>query len=130
VTGADVDSVRIASEKAGDKGIDRTYTIGITFYDVYDFENKRTGEYDVYRKKLAALLRADRFDDFEKAFGVETGLVDGHRTTKLDDAAVFASFMYALEKKGWTPGGLAWKVTVPVDITLHFAAPPQQKKPR
>jgi hypothetical protein len=123
VTDTDVAEVALLSESAGAHGVDRRYRVGLVFYDVYDFDNKRTGEYEAYRKKLARLLQADRFDDFERAFGVETGVYDGPRKTSLDDAAVFASFMYALEKKRWTPGGLAWNVTVPCEIGLTFAKP-------
>jgi len=122
VTGVDVEKVELLEERLSDDGTDRKYRIGIIFYDTYDFANKRSGEYDRYRKKLAVLLIAEKFDEFEQAFYPEANPFSDTHQTKLDDAAVFASFMYALEKKGWTPGALSWQVTVPTEIMLHFTA--------
>ena len=120
VTDAKVESVEDTGENGSEEGSANTYQVNITFYDTYDFENKRTGEYDRYRQRLAALLLANDYDKFESAFESEA-IPFGKHATKLDDAAVFASFMYALEKKGWTPGGLDWHVTVPASIGLHLA---------
>jgi hypothetical protein len=99
-----------ATSTAADGAI--AYTIGVELTDTYDFQNKRTGEYDRYRRRLAALLAAGRYEDFweaylREAFGVR-------RITTLDSAALFASFMYAIEAKGWTPGALTWRVVVPM----------------
>jgi hypothetical protein len=125
VGGVAVDSVADLTDDSTSDPTTRKYKIGITFSDTYDFENKRTGEYDHYRKKLARLLIVDDFENFEKAYyGEVRHPFDGssHRT-HLDNAAVFASFMYALEKKKWTPGGLDWSVTVPTEITLSLKPP-------
>jgi hypothetical protein len=91
------------------------YALHLTFRDAYDFDNARSGVYDVYRKKLAKLLIDGHYQDFWEAYGRET---IGLGTTGLDSAAIFASFMYAVEKKGWTPGALAWDVTLPMTGTI------------
>jgi hypothetical protein len=131
ITGIDVEEVKLLEEVQSTTGMTRKYQIGIILRDIYDFENKRSGEYDRYRKKLAALLIAGKFAEFEDGFFGEAIPFSQTRRTKLDDATVFASFMYALEKKRWTPGGLSWQVTVPAEISLHFAAagkkPPVRK---
>jgi hypothetical protein len=107
------------------KGLAGAYRIDITFYDVYDFANKRRGEYDRYRKELARYLLADDFEKFEKTYNLEIRYpIDfdkKQQKTQLENSSVFASFMYALEKKGWTPGGLAWNVTVPAEVILVIA---------
>lgn len=102
------------------KGLAGRYRIDITFYDVYDFGNKRYGEYDRYRKELARHLLANDFEQFEELYSQEAHhpFDQAMRKTKLDNAVVFASYMYALEKKRWTPGGLAWDVTVPTEAIL------------
>ena len=93
------------------------FRVDVTFQDTYDFDNTRHGEYDKYRKKLARLLGANDFDGFENAYYREVQPADRWHKTKLDNAAIFASFMYALEMKGWTPGSLPWEVTVPMDVS-------------
>jgi hypothetical protein len=106
-TGVEVPEV---TATASDAGLD--YVVKVEFLDTYDFENKRGGQYDAYRKRLAALLAAGSYPDFWEAYLREvTGV---RRTTGLDDAALFAAFMYAIEKKGWTPGPLPWRVSVPI----------------
>lgn len=127
VSGVQVDGVELTEERAEADRKLRRYRIDITFTDTYDFQNERSGEYDRYRKRLAQLLLADQYDKFDKEFGNEANPFGTHHKTKLDDAAVFASFMYALEKKKWTPGGLTWSVTVPAEATLTF--PIQHPKP-
>jgi hypothetical protein len=99
------------------------YRFEITFYDVYDFKNKRRGEYDRYRKELAEFLLANDFENFEELYEREAHHPFDKKMhkTKLDLASVFASYMYALEKKGWTPGSLAWNVTVPTEVVLSAA---------
>ena len=96
-------------------GMQRFYVLHLTFRDAYDFDNSRSGVYDAYRKKLAKLLADGRYPDFWEAYGRET---IGLGYTGLDSAAIFASFMYALEKAGWTPGPLPWEVTVPLTGTI------------
>lgn len=122
VTNVDVEKVVLVSETPFAGGMNRKYQIGIIFYDDYDFNNKRSGEFEAYRVRLAELLLNNKFDEFEQAFTNEASPIGNH-STKLDNAAVFAAFMYALERKGWTPGSLSWKVTVPADVELHFAHP-------
>jgi hypothetical protein len=97
------------------EGMRRLYVLHLTFRDAYDFENQRGGIYDAYRKKLAKLLIDGRYPDFWEAYGRET---IGLGYTGLDSAAIFAAFMYALEKAGWTPGRLPWEVTVPLAGTV------------
>ncbi len=92
------------------------YALHLTFHDTYDFDNTRSGVYDLYRKRLAKLLADGRYPDFWEAHGRETLGLGG--TTGLDAAALFASFMYAIEQVGWTPGPLPWQVTVPVTGTI------------
>ena len=104
--------------------------VNITFSDTYDFENRRYGEYDHYRKELALYLGANDFEGFESVYSREAHHPFDKKMhkTHLDNAAVFASFMYALEQKRWTPGGMKWDVTVPTEITLvskpahHYAS--------
>ncbi len=122
VTGVDVESVTLLSDASTSHGLVSKYRVDINFSDTYDFENKRKGEYDHYRKQLARYLIADDFEKFEDAYSREAHHPFDKKIhkTHLDSAAVFASFMYALEQKKWTPGGLAWDVTVPAEITLVF----------
>ena len=53
-------------------GMQRFYVLHLTFRDAYDFDNARSGVYDVYRKKLAKLLADGRYPDFWEAYGRET----------------------------------------------------------
>jgi hypothetical protein len=122
VAGVDVESI-VNYDSATAAGVTTSkYRVNITFSDIYDFENKRTGEYDRFRKELARDLIANDFDKFEATYGREVyhPFDKSMHKTHLDNAAVFASFMYALEKRGWTPGGVSWSVTVPAQITLVF----------
>lgn len=96
-------------------GMRRFYALHLAFRDAYDFDNTRSGVYDAYRKKLAKLLADARYPDFWEAYGRETL---GLGYTALDSAAIFAAFMYALEKAGWTPGSLPWEVTVQLTGTI------------
>jgi hypothetical protein len=120
VTGVDVRAVTLVSESAARSGSSRQYRFDITFSDTYDFENQRYGEYDRYRKELARYLLRNDFERFWAVYSREAHhpLDKTIHRTHLDNAAVFASFMYALEQKKWTPGGLKWDVTVPAEITL------------
>jgi hypothetical protein len=119
VTNIEVGSAMRLENVGATKSAVSAYRLQVTFYDTYDFENKRSGEYDHYRKKLARLLLANEFDKFWDAYvrEVEPQFMGSHHTS-LDNAAVFASYMYALEKKGWTPGPLAWHVTVPMEVSV------------
>ena len=120
VTDVAVQSVSHLNDVATPNGTASRYRVSITFFDTYDFENKRHGEYDHFRKELARYLSANDFESFHSVYDREAHHpfdMKMHKT-HLDSAAVFASFMYALEQKGWTPGGLKWDVTVPTEINL------------
>jgi hypothetical protein len=122
VTGVAVNQVSDLGDTVSANGTASKFEIEITLSDTYDFQNKRSGEYEHYRQKLARLLLANEFDKFDEAYEGEVHYpidISTHKT-HLDNAAVFASFMFALEKKKWTPGGLAWDVTVPAEVTLVF----------
>jgi hypothetical protein len=109
------------------------YQLKIHMSDTYHFNNHREGDQDRYRKLLRGLLSAGKFDQFEEAYNAEATLgIDSlphpglsRKWKALDDATIFASFMYALEMNGWTPGGLKWDVVVPTEITLVFKPPPK-----
>src|SRR5262249_30067482 len=97
-----------------------------TLFDTYDFANKRDGEYALYRSRLAELLKKNQFCEFEKAYwGEMCPSSSGPRTHLNTKAVLFASFMYALEQRGWTPGPLPWQVTIPMRGT--FAHDPTAK---
>lgn len=114
VSGVDVTRAVFVKEEETPRGMRVEYEIHVVFRDTYDFENERHGVYDRYRKELAAHLQKDEFWEFDKKyFGAVAG-IDAYEQPKLDNAALFASFMYALEQRGWTPGPLAWEVTVPM----------------
>jgi len=102
------------------------YVINVTFKDSYDFSNRRTGIYDQYRKRLAAHLAKNEYEKFWVDFKNEAS---GKGKSKLDEAAVFASFMYAIEQKGWTPGPLPWEVTIPIKGTVTIPKPRSALKP-
>ena len=124
VTGVEVKSVTHLQDKTVPEGTASTYRVDINFSDTYDFQNKRTGEYDRYRKQLAKYLVANDFDKFDDAYEREAQpIIKSWHHTKLDNAAVFASYMYALEVRGWTPGGLPWDVTIPAEITIIYKHP-------
>jgi hypothetical protein len=128
-----VTSVAILGRKSQGTSTAVDYKVDIMVSDTYDFQNKRPeGEYTRFREYLARLLQNNDFDAFESAWHDE---VVPFRTskTKLDNAALFACFMYAIEKRGFTPAPLAWEVTVPMYGTLtvpgHQAAAPQPHRP-
>ncbi len=119
ITNVDVRSAKFTSKKQVRSMFEVEYEFEVIIHDEYDFENRRFGFYDQFRKQAASLLIADDFDAFEKmVFGQAETAVFESRKAKLDDAAVFASFMFALEKKKWTPGPLAWQVAVPMRGTI------------
>lgn len=122
VTGMEVTGVQVLSQQNTKKGV-LAYQVNVKFNDTYDFENKRTGEYDKYRKHLAQLLKDKKFQEFEESYVREAFDMEG-RKTSLDKAGVFASYMYALEKAGYTEGGVDWSVTLPITGTVTFDKPP------
>jgi hypothetical protein len=96
------------------------YEFDVLLSDTYDFGNKRTGEYDAYRKRLAKLLQENNFWEFDKSYWGEVLPVDSWHKTKIrSNAALFASYMYALEMRGWTPGPLPWSVTTVMRGVIH-----------
>jgi RHS repeat-associated protein len=125
VSGAEVKSVRASQVKTA-QGIRIDYEIDVTFKDTYDFENKRTGVYDRYRKELAGYLSKGEYDKFWDVFESEAA---GKGKTGLKYPEVFASFMYAIEKKGWTPGPLAWDVTITMKGSVLVPNAPAKKVP-
>jgi hypothetical protein len=134
VGGIAVDAV--TRDAAAGAGLGIAYQVKIHISDTYHFNNHREGDQDRYRKLLSQLLSARDFDKFEETYDAEATLgLDslphpflGRKWQSLDDATIFASFMYALEMNGWTPGGLDWDVVVPAPVTLVFKAP--QKTPQ
>jgi hypothetical protein len=122
VGGVTVDTAKV-TETPDPKGRKIDYRLEVTFKDAYDFQNARSGEYEKYRKKLAALLTAAKYEDFWEAYGREAFAI-GPKTS-LDQASIFASYMYAIESKGWTPGSLKWEVTVPMTGSFVTAAAPK-----
>jgi hypothetical protein len=112
---ADVDKVE-ALVHTTDAGPQVWYALHLRFEDKYDFDNARSGVYDAYRKKLAKLVADGKYPDFWEAYGRE--VIGLGAKTGLDSAAIFASFMYAIEQAGWTPGPLPWQVTIPMTGTL------------
>ena len=125
VSDVKVDTASIV-ETPDPKGRKIDYRLEVVFKDTYDFQNKRTGEYEKYRNKLAALVKAGKYADFWEAYGREAFEI--RPQTGLDQAAIFASYMYAIESKGWTPGPLKWEVTVP--MTGSFVVPTPAPKPK
>lgn len=125
VSGAEVKSVKI-SQVETERGIRVDYEMDVTFTDTYDFDNKRSGAYDRYRKKLASHLAKGDYDKFWDAFERKLG---DKKKTGLDHAQIFASFMYAIEKKGWTPGPLVWDVAITMRGSVPIPNSPAKKAP-
>lgn len=136
-----VESMTLMDEHSAGQGSVARYLVNIRIGDVYHFNNHREGEQDAFRKKLAGLLRMRDFDKFEAAYNAEATLglgggtympamphIFSSRATHLNDAAIFACFMYALEMNGWTHE-LPWDVMIPVQITLSFPTPHHGSKP-
>jgi hypothetical protein len=122
VEGVDVESVENYNGASSGGVTTAKFHVNIRFSDVYHFHadrSKKAPEQDRFRKRLAFYLIANDFDNFEDWCFGEAKPWTIHRT-HLDKATVFASFMYALERRGWTPGGLAWSVVVPADVSLEF----------
>ena len=126
-----VDSATFISDTPTDTGSIAKYRVDIRIGDEYHFKNIRHGEQDKFRRELAGYLHARRFGKFEDAYNAESSVgigtsyipalphFSGARKTHLNDAAIFACFMYALEVNGWTRG-LRWDVVIPVQIDLSF----------
>ena len=107
------------------QGLD--YEIQVKFSDTYDFDNKRSGIYDQFRKHLAALVQKGQFDQFWSEYHAAAGAAmhspfSKSKYASIGAAGIFASFMYAIEKNGLTPGGLPWDVTIPMSGSVHGPA--------
>jgi hypothetical protein len=120
-TGIEVVGLESRSPQSVGNGLTKlTFVLQVKISDQYDFANVRKGHYDEFRKEMALLLKLNKFDEFESRVGVK--LIVNHDKKwgdkgYLDEAAVFACFMYALEKRGWTPGSLPWNVTIPMTVS-------------
>lgn len=106
----------VATESLPGKRRTLVYRLTLAVRDTYDFENNRKGEYDRLRKELAQLLASNRFVEFEArmadyGFDPSSSFIRDYRYTSL-----FACFMYALEKRGWTGPGIPWEVKLPMII--------------
>jgi hypothetical protein len=97
------------------------YELRVTVNDTYDFSNKRTGNYAHTREELARLLAGNRFNEFECKLRT-LGFTENSFIQKSGYTSLFAAFMYALEKRGWTGPGIAWKVTLPMRVGLNIGA--------
>ncbi len=98
------------------------YTVFVVIGDRYDFDNNQNvvdtnsdlGRYVEFRTRLAGYIPAKRYREF---------LYDYHKSLYLADpisrSRTFAAFMYAIEKAGYTPGGVSWEATVPVRGTMR-----------
>jgi RHS repeat-associated protein len=128
--GITVDKATVTSMTKTKKGLKIDYRLDVTITDTYNFGNSRKGEYDKYRKTLASLLVAGKYNEFNIAYHKEALGLPG-RQTKLDKAAVFASYMYALEKKGWTDkSGVTWHTTIPMTGSVVIPMPKEPKPTR
>jgi hypothetical protein len=125
-----VESVRYVSDASTVNGMVVTYRADIRIGDTYNFHGHRTGEQAMLRTKLAHYLAARDYNKFEAtyndeaSFGLGASYLPlphfGSKKTHLDDAGVFACFMYALEDNHWTTP-LDWDVVIPVEIKLTFS---------
>ena len=127
VSGVEVVGANITQTDLGDK-IRVGYQVDVKFRDTYDFSNERSGVYEKFRKELSGYLDKGDYQKFWAAYGKEEK--PWSRKLKLTNAQVFASFMYAIEKQKWTPGPLAWDVTVPFKGSFDIAKPTTKKRTR
>lgn len=91
------------------------YELRVTVNDTYDFSNKRTGNYARTREELARLLARNRFNELQCKLRT-LGFPENSFIQKSGYTSLFAVLMYALEKRGWTGPGLAWKVRLPMTV--------------
>jgi hypothetical protein len=89
------------------------YELRVAVNDTYDFSSKRTGNYARTREELARLLASNRFNEFECKLRT-LGFTENSFIQTSGYTSLFAAFMYALEKRGWT--GIAWKVSLPMTV--------------
>lgn len=103
-----VGPARIISTSTTDKTSTIDFQINVSFQDRYDFNNTRTGAYETYRQHLYSLLLKGEYLTFAADYHSEFYL------GSLGKLRVFASFMYAIERFGLTPGALTWSTVVPM----------------
>jgi hypothetical protein len=98
-----------------------TYALDVLIGDTYDFDNVREGDYDRFRKRLAALLKAGDYHTFEREYTSKLHAVrwSGGTPNDIDKGHVFAGYMYALEMAGIFKG-FYWDVTLPMKGRLAY----------
>ncbi len=100
------------------KGTAYTITVGVV--DAYDFDNNQNvagnadlAKYVAFRQQLSDYIKAKQYREF---------LWDYHKSLYLADpiarARTFAAFMFAIERNGFTPGGVSWEAKVPLRGTM------------
>jgi hypothetical protein len=81
------------------------------------------------REELAQLLANNRFVEFEARLA-DYGLDPSSAFIKhFSYTSLFASFMYALEKRGWTGPGISWQVELPMTVQIADHVPGVQPTP-
>lgn len=86
------------------------FEIRIVLKDTYGFADPSCGDDAEFCKRLLTLLADRRYFDFRYEYLWETI----PHTNRLAGSTVFAAFMHALEKYGFTRGLFAWQVAVPL----------------
>ncbi len=92
------------------------YVIQVAIRDRYDFDNNQNtvGDQDLaayvsFRQQLDQFIKSGQYREF---------LVAYHRSLYFADPVIrsrtFAAFMYAIERNGYTPGGVTWEAIVPI----------------
>jgi len=99
----------------------QTYALQVLIGDTYDFDNVREGDYDRFRKRLAALLKSGDYHTFEHEYTskLHAARWSGGTPNDIDKGHVFAGYMYALEMAGIFKG-FYWDVTLPINGRLAF----------
>lgn len=92
------------------------YVIQVAIRDRYDFDNNQNTVGD---QDLAAYVAfRQRLDNYIKTAQYREFLVAYHRSLYFADPVIrsrtFAAFMYAIERNGYTPGGVTWEALVPI----------------
>jgi hypothetical protein len=103
-------------------GANGKFKIELIYVDVYDFDNMRGGTYDEIRKHWAELLRRKDFESFWAEYEEAWSSAPWHSyesaitgSRRLEKGLVVACFMYAIEKAGYTCGGIPWRASAWVD---------------
>jgi len=122
IGGLDVFNASLEAPGFGDMGDTAAYRLIISVRDTYKFINERRvanavsgnleeTQYTRYRTKLADLLRAERYAEFELTYAQAMcdAPLGGGTDNNIDKTMVFASYMYALEAAGFFKG-LPWSM--------------------